>query len=99
MKKDSKVQYPIPIREWSEDDRPREKLLKYGEHTLSNVELLAILIRTGTPGRSAVDIGRELLHRFKSLRAMSSVDISEFRKINGLKNAKIAQIKAAIELG
>ena len=99
MKKDNKVQYPIPIREWAEDDRPREKLLKYGEHTLSNAELLAILIRTGTPGRSAVDIGRELLHRFKSLRAMSSVDVSEFRKINGLKNAKIAQIKAAIELG
>ncbi|MBW2631398.1 MAG: DNA repair protein RadC [Deltaproteobacteria bacterium] len=99
MKKDNKVQYPIPIREWAEDDRPREKLLKYGEHALSNAELLAILIRTGTPGRSAVDIGRELLHRFKSLRAMSSVDISEFRKINGLKNAKIAQIKAAIELG
>ena len=99
MKKNTKVQYPIPIREWSEDDRPREKLLKYGEHTLSNAELLAILIRTGTPGRSAVDIGRELLHKFKSLRVMSSVDISEFRKINGLKNAKIAQIKAAIELG
>ncbi|MCD6486248.1 MAG: DNA repair protein RadC [Syntrophobacterales bacterium] len=99
MKKDNKVQYPIPIHEWAEDDRPREKLLKYGEHALSNAELLAILIRTGTPGRSAVDIGRELLHRFKSLRAMSSVDISEFRKINGLKNAKIAQIKAAIELG
>ena len=46
--------YPLPIREWSEDDRPRKKLLK---HTLSNAELLAILIQTGTPGRSAVDIG------------------------------------------
>ncbi len=99
MNKNNKVRYPIPIREWSEDDRPREKLLKYGEHTLSNAELLAILIRTGTPGKSAVDIGRELLHTFKSLRAISSVDISEFRKINGLKNAKIAQIKAAVELG
>jgi len=96
-KKESK--YPIPIREWSEDDRPREKLLKYGEHTLSNAELLAIMIRTGAPGKSAVDIGRELLHRFKSLRAMSGVDTSEFKKITGLKNAKIAQIKAAIELG
>lgn len=99
MNKNNNVRYPIPIREWSEDDRPREKLLKYGEHTLSNAELLAILIRTGTPGKSAVDIGRELLHTFKSLRAISSVDISEFRKVNGLKNAKIAQIKAAVELG
>ena len=98
MKK-TKDRYPLPICEWSKDDRPREKLLKYGEQTLSNAELLAILIRTGTPGRSAVDIGRELLHKFKSLRSMSGVDISEFKKILGLKDAKIAQIKAAIELG
>ena len=99
MRKNRKVSYPVPIREWSEDDRPREKLLKHGEHALSNAELLAILIRTGTPGRSAVDIGREVLHRFKSLRAMSGADISEFKKISGLKGAKIAQIKAAMELG
>ena len=66
-KKEAK--YPLPIREWSEDDRPREQLLKYGEHTLSNAELLAIMIRTGAPGKSAVDIGRELLHKFKSLSA------------------------------
>jgi DNA repair protein RadC len=97
--KTEKSSYPMPIREWSEDDRPREKLLKYGEHTLSNAELLAIMIRTGAPGKSAVDLGRELLHRFKSLRAMSGVDTSEFKKITGLKDAKIAQIKAAIELG
>jgi len=99
MVRDRKVRYPVSIREWSEDDRPREKLLKYGEHALSNAELLAILIRTGTPGRTAVDIGRELLHRFKTLRAMGGADISEFQKIPGLKSAKIAQIKAAMELG
>lgn len=99
MKEKDKVQYSASIRHWSVEDRPREKLLKYGEHTLSNAELLAILIRTGTRGRSAVDIGRELLHKFKSLRAMSGVDMSEFKEINGLKDAKIAQIKAAIELG
>lgn len=99
MKKKEKAKYPVSIRNWAEDDRPREKLLKYGEHTLSNAELLAILIRTGTPGRSAVDIGRELLHKFKSLRSMSGVDASEFKEILGLKDAKIAQIKAAIELG
>jgi len=99
MKKKEKAKYPVSIRNWAEDDRPREKLLKYGEHTLSNAELLAILIRTGTPGRSAVDIGRELLHKFKSLRSMSGIDASEFKEILGLKDAKIAQIKAAIELG
>lgn len=91
--------YTVAIREWSEEDRPREKLLKYGEQALSNAELIAIIIRTGTRGRSAVDIGRELLHRFKSLRAMSGIDVSEFLEIGGLKGAKIAQLKAAIELG
>ena len=89
----------ISIKNWPEDDRPREKLLKHGEHVLSNAELLSILIRTGTAGKSAIDLGRELLVKFKSLRAMSGVDISEFRAIPGLKDAKIAQIKAAIELG
>ena len=97
--KETQTTYPLPIREWSEADRPREKLLKYGEHVLSNAELIAIIIRTGTRGRSAVDIGREVLHRFKSLRAMCGIDTAEFREIPGLKNAKIAQIKAAIELG
>jgi len=91
--------YPLSIRNWPEDDRPREKLLKYGEQALSNAELLAILIRTGTTGKSAIDLGRELLAKFKSLRAMSGVDVSEFKEIAGLKDAKIAQIKAAIELG
>ena len=66
---------------------------------MSNAELLAILIRTGTAGKSAIDLGRELLTRFKSLRAMSGVDVTEFKEIAGLKDAKIAQIKAAIELG
>lgn len=98
MKKPA-AKYPLPIREWSEEDRPREKLLKYGEHTLSTAELLAILIRTGMHGRSAVDIGRELLHKFKTLRALSGIDAAEFSEIPGLKDAKIAQIKAALELG
>jgi DNA repair protein RadC len=99
MNKSNKKVYPKAISNWPEDDRPREKLLKHGEHTLSNAELLAILIRTGTSGKSAVDIARELLDRFKSLRAMSGIDVSEFKEIAGLKDAKIAQIKAAIELG
>lgn len=91
--------YPLSIRNWPEDDRPREKLLKYGEHVLSNAELLAIVIRTGTTGKSAIDLGRELLNKFKTLRSISGVDISEFKEISGLKDAKIAQLKAAIELG
>ena len=95
----NKMESPRAIRNWPEDDRPREKLLKYGEHTLSNAELLAILIRTGISGKSAVDLARELLLKFKTLRAMSNIDVSEFKQISGLKDAKISQIKAAIELG
>jgi DNA repair protein RadC len=91
--------YPNAICNWPEDDRPRERLLKHGEHTLSNAELLAILIRTGISGKSAVDIARQLLQKFKTLRAMSGVDVTEFKQISGLKDAKISQIKAAIELG
>jgi len=98
-KKSSHKKYPLSIRNWPEDDRPRERLLKYGEHSLSSAELLAILIRTGTAGKSAIDLGRELLAKFKTLRSMSGADVSEFKEIVGLKDAKIAQIKAAIELG
>lgn len=94
-----KKKNPNAICNWPEDDRPRERLLKHGEHTLSNAELLAILIRTGTSGKSAVDMARQLLQKFKTLRAMSGVDVTEFKQISGLKDAKISQIKAAIELG
>jgi len=91
--------YERAILNWPEEDRPREKLLEYGAHTLSNAELLAILIRTGVKGSSAVDLGRELLRRFKTLRAISGCDPAEMHKIKGLSTAKVAQIKAAVELG
>ena len=57
----------MPIREWSEDDQPREKLLKYGELTLSNAEVLAIMIKTGAPGNSPVDIARKYVNEFKGV--------------------------------
>jgi len=91
--------YPGAIANWPEEDRPREKLLKHGAHTLSNAELLAILIRLGVEGSSAVDLGRELLHKFKTLRAISACDPAELMEIKGLSTAKVAQIKAAVELG
>lgn len=87
------------IKNWPKDDRPREKLLKYGEQSLSNTELLAIIIRTGIPNKGAFDISRELLQKFKTLRSINGLEPSELRKINGLSDAKICQIKAAIELG
>lgn len=86
------------IKTWPVDDRPREKLFKSGEHTLSNTELLAILLRNGTRGQSAVDMARALLKKFKSFRNMSHTDARDWREFKGMGKAKIAQIKAALEI-
>lgn len=90
---------PQGIKNWPKDDRPREKLLKYGEHTLSNSELLAILLRTGTKGLSALDISRNILKKFKTFRNMGHTDILDWKEFKGLGSAKIAQVRAAIEIG
>ncbi len=87
------------INNWPKEDRPREKLLNNGEHTLNNSELLAILLRTGMKGQSAIDLARKILSEFKTFRGMSHADLSQWRKFKGLGQAKIAQIKAAIEIG
>ena len=91
--------YSPNIKDWPEEDQPREKLIKNGEHTLSNSELLAILLRTGIKGESAIDLARKILHKFKSFRNMSHTDISHWIEFKGLGIAKIAQVKAAIEIG
>ncbi len=91
--------YKTKIKDWPEADRPREKLLKNGEHTLSNSELLAILLSSGNKGESAIDLARRILHKFKTFRNMSHSDISHWKEIKGLGTAKIAQIKSAIEIG
>lgn len=94
-----KKNYAAAINHWPKDDRPREKLLKNGEHTLSSSELLAILLRTGVKGKSALDLAREILRKFKTFRGLSHTDLSHWKGFKGLGNAKIAQIKAAIEIG
>lgn len=91
--------YEKSIKNWPKDERPREKLLKFGEHTLSNTELIAILLRNGTQGESAVDLARKILSKFKTFRNMSHTDISQWKEFKGLGSAKISQIKAAIEIG
>jgi len=95
----SKTQYNTAINNWPKEDRPREKLLKNGEHVLSKSELLAILLRTGVKGESAVDLARKILEKFKTFRNMSHTDISHWKEFKGLGAAKITQIKAAIEIG
>ena len=87
------------IKAWPVDDRPREKLWKYGEDQLSNSELLAILLRTGSKGVSAVDLSRKILEKFGTFRNMSHTDIRDWKELKGLGTAKIAQLKAAIEIG
>ena len=87
------------IKNWPKDDRPREKLLRNGEHTLSNTELLAILLRTGVKGQSAIDLARKVLQKFKTFRNLSHTDLAQWKEFKGLGLAKIAQIKAAIEIG
>ncbi len=90
----------ILIKELPKDERPREKLLKYGVDSLSNSELLAILIRTGTREMSALDLSNKLLaldHDGISFFASSSLE--ELRRLKGIGDAKACQIMAAIELG
>jgi len=96
---DEKSQKRISINSWPKDDRPREKLLKNGEHTLSNSELLAILLRTGVKGSSAIDLARKILEKFGTFRNMSHTDIRDWKEFKGLGDAKLAQIKAALEIG
>ena len=91
--------YEKSIKNWPEDERPREKLFKSGEHTLSNTELLAILLRSGVRGHSAIDLARSVLSKFKTFRDMSHTDIRDWQEFKGLGQAKIAQIRAALEIG
>ncbi|MBT9132931.1 MAG: hypothetical protein DDT33_01462 [Firmicutes bacterium] len=87
------------IASWPEDERPRERLLSRGPHALTDAELLAILLRVGVEGKSAVELGRELLQHFGSMQAMMSAPLSAWDGIKGLGIAKRAQLLAALELG
>ncbi|MBU1809399.1 MAG: DNA repair protein RadC [Candidatus Omnitrophica bacterium] len=87
------------IRAWPKEDRPREKLLKNGARNVSNSELLAILLRTGTRGVSAIDLARKVLNKFKTFRNMTHTDLCDWKGLKGLGSAKIAHIQAALEIG
>ena len=90
---------PSGIARWPEDERPRERLLSRGPHALTDAELLAILLRVGLPGKSAVELGRDLIGRFGSIPGMMAAPLSAWDDIKGLKDAKKAQLLAALELG
>ena len=88
----------MAINDWPTDDRPREKLLAKGAGSLSDAELLAIFLRTGTLGKSAVDLARALLAKFGSLGGLIAATREEFCALPGLGDAKYAQLQAATEL-
>lgn len=88
----------MAITDWPLDERPREKLLGKGAESLSDAELIAIFLRTGVRGKSAVDLAREVLSRFGSLSAMFAADGARFREIPGLGSAKYVQLQAVLEM-
>ena len=87
------------IKDLPEDERPREKLLKYGADKLSDTELLAILLRTGTKGKSAIEMAEEILRSVGgTFKGLAGKDIDEITKIPGIKNAKVITVAAALEI-
>lgn len=86
------------IRDLPVDERPRERMCRHGAGTLSNAELIAILLGSGTRGRNAIELGREMLKE-GGLRALPKRDIAQMTKITGLGVAKICRVLAALELG
>lgn len=89
----------MSIADWPAAERPREKLLQRGPESLSDAELLAIFLRTGVAGKTAVDLSRELLTQFGGLRALLSSSQTEFCAAPGLGDAKYAQLQAVLEMG
>jgi DNA repair protein RadC len=88
----------MAITDWPESERPRERLLKLGASALSDAELLAIFLRVGVRGVSAVDLARTLLGHFGSLSRLFSASASEFASIPGMGSAKYSQLQAVVEL-
>jgi DNA repair protein RadC len=89
----------MAITDWPEAERPREKLLTRGPQTLSDAELVAIFLRTGTPGKNAVELARELLSRYGGLRNLLTADRDSLCQAHGFGTAKYAQLMAALEIG
>ena len=87
------------IKDIPEEERPRERMEKFGSEALSNSELLAIILRTGTAYESALDISNRLLKEGNGIKCLYEYSFQELKHIKGIGNAKASQIKAALELG
>lgn len=88
----------MAITDWPEGERPREKLLERGASALSDAELLAIFLRVGVAGKSAVDLARDLLAHFGGLTALFNAGREEFTRFPGMGPAKFAQLQAVLEM-
>lgn len=88
----------MAITDWPASERPREKLLEQGVETLSDAELLAIFLRVGVTGKSAVDLARDLLTQFGSLNGIFAAPINELTQVNGIGGSKYAQLQAIFEM-
>jgi DNA repair protein RadC len=88
----------MSLQNWPAAERPREKLLRLGPAALSEAELLAILLQTGTRGRSAIDTARDMLGEFRSLRGVLTADRRHVCRVPGLGDAKFALLQASLEL-
>ncbi len=88
----------MAITDWPEGERPREKLLQRGAASLSDAELLAIFLRVGVPGKSAVDLARDLLSHFGGLTRLFAAEQASFSAFPGMGPAKYAQLQAVLEM-
>ncbi|HLJ54112.1 MAG TPA: DNA repair protein RadC [Chthonomonadaceae bacterium] len=93
------IRYDLTIKERAPDERPRERLKQFGASTLSNTELLAIQLRTGSSIQSALGLAGELLHAFGGLRGLATAQREELTRVRGIGDVKATEICAAIELG
>ncbi|MDZ4097657.1 MAG: DNA repair protein RadC [Methylophilaceae bacterium] len=88
----------MAISDWPTGERPREKLMQQGAHLLSDAELLAIFLRVGVTGKSAVDLARDLLTRFGSLNGIFAASLDEICQVHGMGSSKYAQLQAIFEM-
>ncbi|WP_029148021.1 DNA repair protein RadC [Methylophilus sp. 5] len=88
----------MAITDWPEQERPREKLLRAGVATLSDAELLAIFLRVGMAGKTAVDLARDLLQNFQSLNGVFSADLQQMTAVPGMGVSKYCQLQAVLEM-
>ena len=95
----SSIEYRTTIKELPEEERPREKLLKHGAEQLSNSELIALVIGSGSRQRTAVELSQDILTYFDGLKGLINSGVEEIKKLRGIGLAKASQLRAVIELG